>query len=360
MYCLLKTILTVVIASSYFIGTCFSSEPYMFSPFVLNGSDEKPEAPVDPAGMIVHNHVILKVKDKVMTLMDVIHKMNILFFTYYEPLIDSVSARMQFYDSMWQTAFEATVDEFLMATDADEKKIRIESTDVKQEIIRIFGDKLTTFTDAFEMTYNDVYLTVFRMLISHKMMSLMVRSKASLSVTPKAVKERYAKFIANSSEEVNWRYSVLKIHACDSRSAFQLAEKIINRLNDSKVWDKERVKAIALASGGQVSFSDEFLRKDCDISDYHRQALCSIDKNRMVGDPVAYKDSYRLFVLHAKEICKPQSFASLENSLKKSLIEEKLVVFDKEYREKLRYRYGYDITMLPEKFSHFNGLFSWL
>ncbi|ANH78221.1 hypothetical protein [Candidatus Chlamydia sanziniae] len=329
----------------------YSNETSAVSSSYENVFDSKKEA--DPSGLVIHNRVLFKVnEDLVVTTLDVIQKLNLLFYTSYPHLIDSFPARSQYYTTMWPVVVESVIDEFLMVADAKVKKIGIDPTIVNQEIEEIFGRDLSSFYVHFDMTPEDIFKVMERTLTAQRVVGMMVRSKAMLKITPGKIREHYNQLSEEAAQTPVWKYRVVTLKANTESLASQIADKVFTRLNETKTWDKERLSALVLSQGGQMVCSEEFCRKEQELSKSHRIALEEISyPDKLCSLPRAHKSGFKIYVLLDKSIASIESLDVMEPRIKQHLFVMEAEGLEKRYKEKLRNRYGYDASMIAKLLS---------
>ncbi|QVE48853.1 hypothetical protein SBV42_03630 [Chlamydia crocodili] len=311
------------------------------------------KVPEDPAGIAIHDRVLFKIdEENVVTTLDVIQKLNLLFASSYPQLIDSYPARSQYYTAMWPVVLESVIDEFLMVADAKAKKIYVDPTTVNQEIEAMFGRDLSYFYVHFDMTPEDIFNVVNRTLIAQRVMGMMVRSKVMLKVTPGKIREHYNQLAQEAAKTTVWKYRVVTIKAATESLSSQIADKICARLNETKSWNKERLSALALSQGGQFVCSEEFMRNDKELSDAHKTELSSVEYPITIcSQPKAHKSGYKLYVLLDKSAMAMQSLEEMETQIKQTLFMSYAETIESQYKIKLRSRYGFDSSMIAKLLS---------
>ncbi|WP_213319096.1 hypothetical protein [Chlamydiifrater volucris] len=317
----------------------------------------------NPTDLIVHDRVIMKVnEERVLTVLDVIHKLNVIFYSAYPNLADSLPARSQFYEKMWPSVLELAVDEFLMCEDAHAKKIHVDRTMVKEEIEEMFGGDLTPFAIHFDMTPEHVFSVVHRSLVSQRMVSMMIRSKALLQVTPSMVRDYYLKLAEEAANTLVWKYRVLTVKAANESQAEKIAQKVVDRINETRSIDKERLSALVLSQGGRLTLSEEFSRSSKELSAAHEKILVAVPEGAICGAPVPHRDgACKVFAKLDVSAAKIAPISELENGIKSTLVREKYLCIEKNYKDKLRSRYGYDPKEIAKLFNaEASSLFSLL
>ncbi|EPP35937.1 hypothetical protein [Chlamydia avium] len=330
------------------VGLCFSGS-LMGDPSLLSPSSSYLEtSPEDPSGIAIHDRVLFKIDENtVVTTLDVIRKLNLLFASSYPHLLDSFSARSQYYTSMWPIVLESVIDEFLMVADAKSKKIFIDPTTVNQEIEAMFGRDLSSFYLYFDMTPEDIFNVVHRTLVSQRVLGMMVRSKVMLKVTPGKIREHYNALAEEASKTSVWKYRVITVKASTESLASQIADKVCSQLNETRTWNKERLYSLVLSQGGQLMYSEEFVRNDKELSDSHKNELLSVDYPQCIcGQPKLYKSGYKIHVLLDKSPMVMQPLEELETQIKQTLFMNYAVEIEAQYKEKLRSRYGFDSSII--------------
>lgn len=305
------------------------------------------------AGIAIHDRVLFKIhEDQVVTTLDVIRKLNLLFYSSYPELVDSVSARSEYYATMWPVVLESVIDEFLMVADAAEKKIYIDPTIVNQEIEEMFGKDLSVLCTHFDMTPQDVYTIMHRTLLAQKVMSMMVRSKVMLKVTPARIREQYQKIVEEASRTRMWKYRVIRIEAPSSSSALYIANKVQKRLNQDRSWDENRLSAFVLSLGGTFHCSDELVRNDREVSEAHKVELKEIAYPDMCcGMPKEHKTGYRMFVVFDCSTMSVKPLEEMETQIKHAVFAADAKDVEAKYRDKLRLRYGYNPSAIAQLMS---------
>lgn len=327
------------------------------TPSLLPFAESKENVPQGKAdaysGIAIHDRVLFKInEEQVITTLDVIRKLNLLFYSSYPHLANSLSARSQYYATMWPVVLESVIDEFLMATDAEEKRITVDPTVVNQEIEEMFGNDISALYTHFDMTPQDVFAVMARTLVAQKAMSMMVRSKVMLKVTPIRIREHYQQLVDEAAKTHIWKYRILKINCSSEELALQIANKIQKRLNQTRSWDKERLTAYALSLGGSLHCSEEMVRNDYEISEVHKLELENVSyPTFMCGQPQEHKSGYRLFVILDRSTKSIQPLEEMETQIKQQLFALDAQQIESQYRDKLRSRYGYHSSMITKLLS---------
>ena len=127
-----------------------------------------------PENIIINNRILLKINGKAITVIDVVRKMDLLFYRQYENLASSAIARYQFYNTGWRTVLGMVIDDYLIMADAEEKQIKVNDGEVREELQRLFGPDVVLNVDKLGMTLEEAFELIKTELIVQRMTSMMV------------------------------------------------------------------------------------------------------------------------------------------------------------------------------------------
>lgn len=317
----------------------------------------------DNKEFFINNKVLFKVKDNTITVMDVIHKMNLLFYKSYPHLSQSSMSKAEFYSGLWPVLVEAIIDDFLIAAAAEEKKVSVDPKDVRREMERSFGDKLVDIISFFNMTEEDIFKIMERDLIVQKMLGIMVRSKVSLLISPSKIKASYREQLRNYHREKQWSYVILTLESASEENTLGVAEELYDRIINQRSFDEKAACQFAAHKDVKIKISNLLQGTEKTLSKVHQNILTNADFD-LCSKPFFYKkNQVRLFVIKDFSFTKEKSFSELEEQLHIELLEK---LFEKEenlYREKLRKRFSFDKDILIKDFTSTESianLLSWL
>jgi len=84
--------------------------------------------------LTINNHPLAKINGKVLSLIDVVKKMDLFLYEYDPNMKLSVAERAQFYSSRWNETLEELICNELMLLDAEQKKIEVSDGEVREEL----------------------------------------------------------------------------------------------------------------------------------------------------------------------------------------------------------------------------------
>lgn len=290
-----------------------------------------------PENLVINNRILLKINGKPITVMDVVRKMDLLFYRQYPDLASSQVARYQFYTNAWRSLLAATIDDQLIMADAEEKKVEVNDGEVREELEKLFGPDVVLNLDKMGLTLQEAFDLLKTELTVQRMTAIMVRSKAMPEVNPKNIRERYESFLKENPPQDFWVYQILSIRG----KGHETVAQELHRMMEEEKIPFEQVVSVFGKQDPQVEFtySDEFIQKDKDLSLAYKAVLEALSAGSSSA-PVFKKDLSRIFCL--KEVKKEEGgvFKEKEEELKADLLQEAMSRHNMAYRTKLREHYG--------------------
>lgn len=316
--------------------TFFSSSIFLLSS--LSAAPAMMDMPFDqnyPENLLVNNRILLKINGKAISVMDVVRKMDLLFYRQFPELASSTVARYQFYMNGWRAILGAVIDDYLIMADAGEKEIQVNDGEVREELEKLFGPDVVINLDKLGMTLEEAFELLKTELTVQRMTAIMVRSKALTEVHPMIMKKRYEKVLMENPPLNYWVYRILSIRGNDHE---RVANEAYRLLSEQQIPFDQIVSNIQI-EGIECSCSEEVRQKEHDLSRGYRSILGTL----AVGAgsvPVSNEKVSRLFYLKGIEKVNPPSFRESEEGLKRELTQEAITRHNVEYRQKLRKHYG--------------------
>ncbi|MCH9610827.1 MAG: hypothetical protein S4CHLAM81_10340 [Chlamydiales bacterium] len=281
--------------------------------------------------IVIQNRVLLKINGKALSVMDVVRKMDMIFFQQYPNLVGSTQMRYQFYQANWNTILAAMIDDQLIVADAKDKRVTASDGEIRESMERIFGQDTVIKLDELGVTHEEAYEMVRTDLIVQKLTGGMVHAKALTGVNPKKMRQLYEKMQRENPPQDLYRYQVLSFRG---ELAQEHAKKAHELLTSGEV-------AFALVPDHVegASLSQEYSRNEKDISKAHKQVLSAMEVGA-VSPPVQRKNVCYLFQLADVERQELPAFAEMEVELKNRVLQEEIIAYNEKYRTWLRKRFG--------------------
>lgn len=322
--------------------------------------------PAPSNDIAINNRILLKVNGKVISMLDVVKKMDLLFYRQYPEYASSSLARYQFYQSSWKAILQSVIDDELILADAAEKKVNVSDGDVREELEDIFGPDVVINIDKIGLTYEEAWDLLKKELTVQRMNSMLVRAPALNDVGPKSIRDTYEDFAKKNPAETAWVYRVFTIRSSDKERVEKLAEEALHLIRASELSLEDVAASLQQREEGvQITLSEEYNRKEKELSDAHKETLSAIAKaaQKGVSMPIiqAGKNNEiaaRLFYLKEKCQVNPPAFDELKDEIQSELLRKAVAHHSKAYLEKLRRHYGitreYVAQMVPDNFQPFS------
>lgn len=316
----------------------------------------------------VNNRVLAKINGNPISVIDLMKKMDFIFYREFPQYADVAEARFQFFSTNWKNVLNEMIDAELIIASAKDVKLKITDGEVRQEIEKIFGPNVVGNIDKLGMTYQEVFKLVQNDLTIKSMSYAMAQVPALNKVGPKEIRQAYDLYVKEHPVEESWEYCVISIKAPNQLKGKALAELSYKLLTENNVPPSDLHNALKehhlITEDASISVSEDFLRKKSELSEAHKEALLKLEEGAysqplfQVSRVNNKQALYRIFFIkkHTTEGFIP--FADVEGQLKNELLDRAMVEETERYRKKLRTRFCIDDNylkmMLPDGFEPFH------
>lgn len=316
--------------------------------------------------IFVNNRILAKVNGKAISVIDVMKKMDMMFYRQFPQYSSSTEARFQFYQVNWKQVLEEMVEKELIIADAKENKIEVSNGEVRQELETLFGPNIIANLDKAGLTHEEAMDMIKDDLIIRRMMMIRVNQKAFRAVTPSVIREAYEKFAKENIKPDTWKYQVITIRGEDtekSREAAGMAHRMLVEELLPIQELKDKVSALPeVDKSTSFNISEVYTHTEKDISEAFKTILFELEP-LAYSAPVAQKsrtskgEVFRIFYLNEKLPGGAPSFTTMEAKIKNFLIEKEMEKETEAYIARIRKHF--DVTKennskkLPEGFQPF-------
>lgn len=305
--------------------------------------------------LVINNRVLLKINNRPLSVMDVVRKMDMIFYQQYPQYANSEEIKYQFYVQSWDAILASMIDDQLILADAKDKKITATEGEVREALEKIFGGDLVMQLNELGVTYDEAFEMVKTDLIVQKLTGGMVHAKAATAVNPKKVRQLYDQLMKENPPQNRYVYRVLSFRGSQEKESKEVALRAHELLTEGKVA-LELIPEKFEESAVKIALSAEYSRTDKDISAAHKAVLSKLSPGEL-SMPVMRKGVVYLFLLDQLENEGPPSFHEMEDELKKKILEKEVIEYNEKYRKSLRKRYGLSdkhlSSLIPEDLQPF-------
>lgn len=313
----------------------------------------------------INNRILANINGSPISVMDVMKKMDMVFYKQYPQYASSPEARFQFYYANWRPFLKEIIHNELIYSDAKEKKLPLSDGEIREELEKLFGPNVVFNIDKAGLTFEEVWQMIERELSVRRMFQYRVMSKALNQITPDTLREAYTVFAEKNKRPAEWRYKFLTVKSDDLETSQQVAEEMYSVLLNKGIDALENRLADSLIEDSSVSLqlSEEFYRTEKDIAASHKEILASLPEGG-VSKPIQQlsrsnnQTLYRIFYLIKETKSDVLSFSELQDQIYDEMFNKAIDRYSEEYLSNLRRRFGVDedaiFSSIPENFEPFS------
>lgn len=304
----------------------------------------------------VNNRILATVNGKPISVLDVMKKMDMIFYRNFPEYAGSTPARFQFYEANWEDVLRELIDKELVLADAEEKKIPLSNGDVRQEMEEAFGPDIIHNLDKAGVTYDEAWNSIKGDILIKRMLYFRVNSKAQTMITPQALKAEYEKYAKENARSAEWNYYMISVRDGNEEQGAKTADLIYRQLSENPLpveRIEEQLKTWLVNNTSQVNISTKFSHRENEISEENQKILAQLTPGTY-SKPVAQKSRatnsnvYRLFFLDSMHEGGTPTFDEVKDKLKNHLLDQAINAETIQYLEKLRQQYGLDKAPIHE------------
>lgn len=317
----------------------------------------------EPKHIQINNRILTKINGNPISVLDVMRKMDMIFFKEFPQYADSEEARFQFYSANWEHFFNELINNELIYSDAKEKNMPLSDSDIRAEMEALFGPNVVLNIDKMGMTFQDVWQILERDLYVRRMIYFRVTSKVKDEVTPERLKLAYQEFSQKNRRPSEWHYQLLTLRGPNIEKNKELAAQAYDLLSNQQLSLEDiEDKLLQIDPETKVSISEEFHRSEKDIAKSHLEALENLQEGEFSQplQQVLRSDQstvYRIYVLNKFIEGGTPSFKEVQDQLQDELVGKAIEKNSNQYLSNLRKKYGIDDKFIsqsiPENFQPF-------
>ncbi|MDF2549773.1 MAG: hypothetical protein K0S07_840 [Chlamydiales bacterium] len=317
----------------------------------------------ETASIEIHNRVLARINGKVISVLDVMKNLEIVFFEQYPQHQHSQEARYEFFRQHWRQCLNEIISRELVLADAESLKVQVTSGDVRQDLQARFGPNVMANIEKMQLTYEDVFEYVKTDITLRQVMGGRVNSQVMQSVTPKDVRDYYQSYLENLGRKKQWVYQVVTIRSPNMQQSEKVAQLAHRLLTEEHIpLDRLKETLAREKANARVSISQTLRQDEGMLSSAYKQALQPLSE-KSYSAPLLIKGRsdtqpvYRIFYLDAYFKEQELSFEDMEPSLRQELTSQKIAEKTAEYLERLKQQFDFeDLSQakdLPQQFEPF-------
>lgn len=316
--------------------------------------------------LLINHRILANINGKPISVMDIMKKMDVIFFRQYPQFRESIQARAQFYQTGWKEVLQQLIDKELIVADADEAHLEVSNGDIRQEMETMFGPNIIENLDKISLTFDDAWSIIKDEIVIRRMLYYRVNSKALKKITPQLIHEAYDEFAKNNPRKCEWRYSVISAQDKNSEKSKATSELIHELVTKENVPLEELVDLMqqrgCIPESTRVNVSHEYTVTEGEIAESHKAILAPLTP-KTFSLPIAqtsrsdHSTIYRIFYLNEMTPGGSVPFEEVETKLIQHLTEEAIAKETEAYLKKLRHHFRSEKEdfkgMIPPDFQPF-------
>lgn len=311
--------------------------------------------------IMVHNRILARIGDTVISVLDVVKKMDVYLARNYPQLSQSPISRYQFFTTNWRHVLSQMIDNELILADAKQVQLKISDAEVREALYERFGPNMMPSLDALGISYDEAWQMIYSEMAVQRMSYFRVHSKALQRIGPNDIKAAYKKFLNEHPPTKRWKYQLLSIRTADQTAGSALAQKAYQLLSE-RIPISQVADQLKMTSGATIQLSEEQDVVDKDLSEPHKKVLLTLQPgnfsipmtqiSRIDQNPV-----HRIFFLKDYQEINPPPFKELADKLHDELVQNEINKEMPVYLSRLRRRFNVDdlsVEPLPSNFQPFS------
>ena len=160
--------------------------------------------PSRSSSIIVENRVLATVRDQVITVVDVMKKLDMIFCQQFPQYRGMPEARYEFYKANWRKVFEELVDRQLIISMAEEKQFTVTNGDIREELEDAFGPNVMMSLYEEGLSMHEVHEMMKADILLRRIISFYVHSPVISSITPEVLRAAYVKKLEELKGAEGW------------------------------------------------------------------------------------------------------------------------------------------------------------
>jgi len=297
--------------------------------------------------ILVQNRVVAQVNGKPITALDVIKRMDLLFYRQFPEYMSSRSARYQYYEMNFEQIKQELIDRELMRADAMEMKIDISPSDVRQELEVTFGPDIISNLDKIGLRLEEAMAMLKDELLIRRVTMYKVNGKAFRNVGPQEIKRAYEAWLTTHTTPQKWQYRLFTLRGPSEDEGKKAAELIRQELLAGQKPEEARAHVLQeelISPTITLTLSDLYVQPEEEVPDLILPVLSKME-GPGVSEPFAQLSrktgevAVRLIVLEEKLASVTPPLREVESRLKNELLQKGAADESAKYLSSLREQY---------------------
>jgi hypothetical protein len=274
------------------------------------------------SSIVVENRVLATVRDQVITVIDVMKKLDLIFYQQFPQYRGMPEARYEFYRSNWRKVFEELVDRQLIHSLAEEKQFTVTNGDIREELEEAFGPNVMMNLYEEGLSMHEVHEMMKADILLRRIISFYVHTPVMSLITPEVLRAAYQTKIEELKGRKGFIWRSVTIRAKGKDCPKEEANKIWKLLEK----DRQSIESIESTrpEGIECTVSQPFKSEQREVSPVVLKTLEKLPLHSF-SEPVAVtcrSDPHQSWKCYIVDECfdqQPPTFLELEATLRQEL-----------------------------------------
>ncbi len=185
--------------------------------------------------VIVENRVLATVRDQVITVMDVMKKLDMVFCQQFPQYRAVPEARYEFYRSNWRRVLEELVDRQLIMSLAEEKQFSVTNGDIREELEEAFGPNVMMNLYEEGLSLHDVHEMMKADILLRRIIFFYVHAPVLHAITPDVLRSAYQHRVNELKGKEGWIWRTVTVKAKGKDCPKAMADKVWKLLEQDRL-----------------------------------------------------------------------------------------------------------------------------
>ena len=286
----------------------------------------------------IENRVLSTVRGQIITVVDVMKKLDMLFYQQFPQYRGSIEAKFEFYTTNWRRIFEDLVDRQLVLAWAEDREYHVSNGELREELEQMFGPNVMMNLYEAGLSVHEVQEMMRADILMRRVIGFYVRMPVMSAITPEVIRVEYARQYEEAKKRTMWAWKSVTICAKEGDCSKGVAQKIAGEL---KKTSPEQIK---LPEKIELFSSETFHSKNEELASSLQELFQNLPEGSY-SEPVEFVSrsssakSWRCYLVEKKEHETLPSFSQLEEVLREHLAAPEVEEKSKEFFTNLRKQY---------------------
>jgi len=310
----------------------------------LHGAEPAPSKKT----IAIDNRVLAAVRGQIVTVVDVMKKLDMLFYQQFPQYRGSTEAKFEFYKTNWRRVFEDLIDRQLVLAWAEDREGHVSNGELREELEQMFGPNVMMNLYEAGLSVHEVQEMMRADILMRRVIGFYVRMPVISAITPEVIRVEYERQCFEAKKRTMWVWKSVTIRAKEGDCSKEVAQTIAEELKETP---PEQIK---VSEKIEVFSSQTFHSKNDELAPSLQELFHSLSEG-CYSEPVEFVSrsspakSWRCYLVEKKEHETLPSFSEIEGVLREHLAAPEIEEKSKEFFANLRKQYHVQQSLSSDK-----------